>query len=134
VSCIPQNERAVLAGDTNGHVGSSNVGYDGMHGGFWYAARNADGSSILAVYRQAKPSHLQHFIHEAGIQAGNICSCSVKSTVDYRSFVRAKSVCGNLRKKICEEYKSMVRDKVEEAEWKYTHVHTHSWRSHWVSL
>jgi len=35
VSCILQNEMAVLAGDMNGHVGSSNAGYDGTHGGFW---------------------------------------------------------------------------------------------------
>jgi len=35
VSSIPQNEMVVLAGDTNGHVGSCNVGFDGMHGGFW---------------------------------------------------------------------------------------------------
>ena len=34
VSCIPQNEIVVFAGDMNGHVGSSNVGYDGTHGGF----------------------------------------------------------------------------------------------------
>jgi len=33
VSCIPQNEMVVLAGDMNQHVGSSNVGYNGMHGG-----------------------------------------------------------------------------------------------------
>ena len=26
VSCIPQNEMVVLAGDTNGHVGSNSVG------------------------------------------------------------------------------------------------------------
>jgi len=26
---------------------------------------------------------------------------------------------GSSRRKRCEEYKSMVRDKVEEAEWKY---------------
>ena len=32
VSCIPQNEMVVFAGDMNGHVGSSNVGYDGTHG------------------------------------------------------------------------------------------------------
>jgi len=25
--CIPQNEMVVLAGDMNGHVGSSNAGY-----------------------------------------------------------------------------------------------------------
>ena len=39
----------VLAGDMNGHVGSSNVGYDGTHGGFGYGARNADGSRILEI-------------------------------------------------------------------------------------
>ena len=37
----------VLAGDVNGHVKSSNVGYDGTHGGFGYGARNAGGSGIL---------------------------------------------------------------------------------------
>ena len=37
----------VLAGDMNGHVGSSNVGYDETHGGFGYGARNADCSRIL---------------------------------------------------------------------------------------
>ena len=36
-----------LAGDMNGHVGSSSIGCDGMHGGFWFEARNADGSRIL---------------------------------------------------------------------------------------
>jgi len=33
----------VFAGDMNGNVGSSNVGYDGTHGGFGYGSRNADG-------------------------------------------------------------------------------------------
>jgi len=31
VSCIPQNKMVVLADVMNGHVGSSNVGYDEMH-------------------------------------------------------------------------------------------------------
>jgi len=31
----------------NGHIGSSNVGYDGTHGGFGYGSRNADRSRIL---------------------------------------------------------------------------------------
>jgi len=31
----------VFAGDMNGHIGSSNVGYDGIHGGFGYGSRNA---------------------------------------------------------------------------------------------
>jgi len=36
----------VLAGDMNGHVGSSNAGYDKTHGGFGYGDSNADGSKI----------------------------------------------------------------------------------------
>ena len=47
MSCIPQNEMVMLADDMNGHVRNSNVGYDGMHGGFEYGDRNADGSRIL---------------------------------------------------------------------------------------
>ena len=46
-NCIPQNEVVVFAGDMNGHIASSNVGYDGTHGGFGYSCRNADGSRIL---------------------------------------------------------------------------------------
>jgi len=34
----------VFAGDMNGHIGSSNVGYDG---GFGYGSRNTDSSRIL---------------------------------------------------------------------------------------
>jgi len=51
--------------------GSSNVGYDWMHGGYGYGARNADGSRILE-FRRAKPSHLQHIVHKAGIHAGDM--------------------------------------------------------------
>jgi len=46
MSCIPQNEMVVLAGDMNGHVGTSNAGYDGTRGGFGYGDRSADGSRI----------------------------------------------------------------------------------------
>ena len=42
VSCIPQIEMVVLAGDMNGHVGSSNGGCDRMHGSFGYGDRNAE--------------------------------------------------------------------------------------------
>jgi len=38
VTCIPQNEMVVLAGDMNGHVGSNSVGYDGTHGGYGFGA------------------------------------------------------------------------------------------------
>jgi len=37
----------MFAGDMNGHIRSSNVGYDGTIGGFGYSSRNTDGSRIL---------------------------------------------------------------------------------------
>ena len=47
MSCIPQNEMVVLAGDMNGHVRSNCVGYDGTHGGYGFGDRYADGCRIL---------------------------------------------------------------------------------------
>jgi len=47
VSCIPQNEMVVFAGDMNEHIGSGNVDYDGTHGGLGCVSRNADGSRIF---------------------------------------------------------------------------------------
>ena len=58
VSCIPHNEMVVLGSNMNGHDGSSNVGYDGMHGGFGYRDRNADGSSHHSIERIQIPIQL----------------------------------------------------------------------------
>ena len=61
----------VLAGDMNGHVGSSNAMMGrmvvlGMETGMqWFQHR---------ICRRAKLSHLQHIVHEAGIPVGDICS------------------------------------------------------------
>jgi len=73
----------VFAGDMNGHVGSSNVGYDCTHGGFGYRDMNADGSMILEFARWAKLSHLQHIVREAGTQLVTYAAGLVKSMVDY---------------------------------------------------
>ena len=47
LSCVPQNEMVAIPGDMSGHVGSNNVAYDGMHSGYGFGAKNADGSRIL---------------------------------------------------------------------------------------
>jgi len=65
-----------FAGDMNGHIRISNVRYDGTHGGIGYGSRNADGSRILKFAAGQKPSHLQHIVHGAGIETGNICGWS----------------------------------------------------------
>ena len=39
VGCVPQDEMVVVADDMNGHVGNSNLGYSGIHGGFGYGYR-----------------------------------------------------------------------------------------------
>jgi hypothetical protein len=43
ISSVSISER----GDLNGHVGSTRVDFDGVHGGFGYGSRNQEGEGIL---------------------------------------------------------------------------------------
>jgi hypothetical protein len=46
VSSVPISEKLFI-GDLNGHVGSTRVGFDEVHGGFKYGSRNQEGEGIL---------------------------------------------------------------------------------------
>jgi hypothetical protein len=47
VSSVPISEKLFIGGDLNGHVGSTRVGFDGVHRDFGYGSRNQDGEGIL---------------------------------------------------------------------------------------
>jgi hypothetical protein len=47
VSSVSISEKLFIEGDLNGHVGSTRVGFDGVHGGFRYGSRNQEGEGIL---------------------------------------------------------------------------------------
>jgi hypothetical protein len=47
VSSVPISEKLFIGGDLNGHVGSTRVGFDGVHGGFGYGSRNQEEEGIL---------------------------------------------------------------------------------------
>ena len=83
VSCIHQNEMVVFAGDMNGHVGSSNVGYDGTHGGFGYGSRKADGSRILEFADGLNLVICNTLFTKQEAKLVTYVSGPVKSTVDY---------------------------------------------------
>jgi len=83
VSCIPQNEMVVLAGDMNRHFGSSNVSYDGTHDGFRYGDRNADGSRILEFADGLKLVICINLLMKQESQLMTYAAGSFKSTVDY---------------------------------------------------
>jgi len=83
VSCVPQHEMVVLAGDVNGHVGSSNVGYDGTHGGFGYGDRNANGSRILEFADGLNLVVCNTLFMKQESQLVTYAGGPVKSTVDY---------------------------------------------------
>jgi hypothetical protein len=42
VRAVPTNEKLFIGGDLNGHVGSTNAGYELAHGGFEYGSRNQE--------------------------------------------------------------------------------------------
>jgi hypothetical protein len=46
VSSVPISEKLFI-GDLNGHVGSTRVDFNGVHGGFRYGSRNQEGVDIL---------------------------------------------------------------------------------------
>jgi hypothetical protein len=47
VSTVPISEKLFIGGDLNGHVGSTRVGFNVVHGGFGYGSRNQEGEGIL---------------------------------------------------------------------------------------
>jgi len=83
VSCIPQNEMVLLADDMNGHVGNSNVGCDGTHGGFGYRDRNAVGSRILGFADGLNLVICNTLFMKQESQLVTYAAGPVKSTIDY---------------------------------------------------
>jgi len=73
----------VLAGDMNRHIGSSNVGYDGTHGGFGYGSRNTDGSRILEFANGLNLVICNTLFTKQEAKLVTFVAGPVKSTVDY---------------------------------------------------
>jgi len=73
----------VFAGDTNGHIGSSNVGYDATHGGFGFGSRNADGSRILEFADGLNLVICNTLFTKQEAKLVTYVAGPVKSTVDY---------------------------------------------------
>merc|ERR1712237_42239 len=44
---IPEDERTVVAGDFNGHVGQRNAGFERVHGGYGNGVRNSEGEKYV---------------------------------------------------------------------------------------
>ena len=83
LSCIPQYEIVVLPDDMNGNVGSSNVGYDGTHGGFRYGDKNTNGSSNLEFADGLNLVLCNTLLLKQESQLVTYAAGPVKSTVDY---------------------------------------------------
>jgi hypothetical protein len=47
VSSVPIFEKLFIGGDLDGHVGSTRVGFDRVHGGFGCGSRNQEGDGVL---------------------------------------------------------------------------------------
>ena len=75
-----QNQIVVFAGDMNGHIGNSNVGYDG---GFGYGSRNADGSRILEFADGLNLVVCNTLFTKQEAKFVTYVGGPVKSTVDY---------------------------------------------------
>ena len=68
---------------SDGHVRSNNVGYDGMHGGYGYGVRNADGSRILEFADRLNLVICNTFVMKQESKLVTYVAGPAKSTVDY---------------------------------------------------
>jgi hypothetical protein len=84
VSSVPISEKLFI-GDLNGHVGSTRVGFDEVHGGFGYGSKNQEGEGILnftLVYDLIVANILfrKRVSHLVTFSNGNIVAKSISSS------------------------------------------------------
>ena len=44
---LGENEKLIVCGDMNGHMGARTYGFEGVHGGKGFGIRNAEGEMLL---------------------------------------------------------------------------------------
>ena len=47
IRAVPSSEKLFIGGDVNGHVGTTSVCFEAVHGGFGYGSRNQEGEEVL---------------------------------------------------------------------------------------
>jgi hypothetical protein len=67
VKAVPTNEKLFIGGDLNGHVGSTNVGYELAHEGFRYDSTNQEGDDIFGLCCSLQPNNSQHFLQKESL-------------------------------------------------------------------
>ena len=70
---IPASELIVVGVDLNGYVGTNVDGYDGVHGGYGFGERNADGEQILEFCDAMQLYCYEHLFQETEKQIGRLC-------------------------------------------------------------
>ncbi|XP_019245181.1 PREDICTED: craniofacial development protein 2-like [Nicotiana attenuata] len=84
VHSIPPTERLFIAGDSNGHIGSTTGSYGEVHGGFGFGDRNGGGTSLLdfakafelVIANSSFPKREEHLV--------TFQSAMAKTQIDYR--------------------------------------------------
>jgi len=93
-----------------GHVGTSNVGYDEMHGGFGYGDRNADGSRILAFADGLNLVICNTLFMKQESQLVTYAAGPVKSVLDRRTKQRFVILRSYLNEECVPNHKLLVMD------------------------
>jgi len=99
----------VSAGDMNRHIGSSNVGYDGMHGGLGYGDRNVNGSRILEFAYWLNLVICNIMFMKQEFKLVTYAAGPVKSTVDY-IIVQQEDKAKVHNVKVCQDEECVPKD------------------------
>ena len=80
---VKKTERIMLGGDLNGHIGKDSDGYGGIHGGYGYGMRNAEGERILEFCEAMEMIVCGTQFRKAAHKLISYSSGGINTTVDY---------------------------------------------------
>ncbi|GJY99195.1 aminopeptidase M1 [Tanacetum coccineum] len=79
----PTDQRLIIGGDLNGHIGASAEGYTGIHGGFGFGDRNEEGCTILEFATAHDLIIANSFFKKSDAHLITFQSGGHKSQIDY---------------------------------------------------
>ena len=80
---IPNNDKIIVGGDLNGHVGEKTEGFDKVHGNFGYGERNEEGLRILEWAESHNLCILNTFFKKDSEHLITYRSGPIASQIDY---------------------------------------------------
>ena len=115
VKGVSPNERVLIAGDFNGHVGERTEGYEGVHGGRGLGERNEEGERLLEFADSTGMAVVNTFFEKPATRKVTYSSGGAVSQIDYmlvarEELKRVKNVAAIASEECVRQHRLLVMD------------------------